>query len=72
MNQTKKLGQTTNVSAALTTDQRKMLERLAREKFKCPQSLTHAVRMMIEEVYYEWEMKNTLKEIERDGTKPAA
>lgn len=69
---TKKMGQTTNLNAAITTDQRKMLDKLAKEKYKCPQSLAHVVRMMIEEVYYEWVIKNTLREIERDGTKPAA
>lgn len=63
----RKMGKMMGLGVELTVEQMKMVETLAREKYKCPQSKSHAMRMMIEDVYYEWEIKEALKEIERDG-----
>lgn len=55
-----RLGETIHLSLTLTMDQAKMVETLAKDKYKCPQSKNHAIRMLIEDEYYAWLAKEGL------------
>lgn len=64
MSDKKRLGKGSNFSVHLTPDLREKLDVLAKAKYRIPQSLAQAVRVMIENDYMEWE-----KEVSRGARK---